>query len=405
MDRIMYNKPKFSQLIGLLFLNTILVACGGGAGSRLDGTTGNNNGGGNVGAGEITLDCAALDPTKVYMIGYLAPNAHETSVIVSLDGSYPPRFCPGLSGVETGRVTITDGGYPIIPSPDGQSIDKLVADPLFKKENPGGNPRYIWEYPTDLRANDEAIAPMQTAPNNFYLKHDGSADEIYYAVHRGPVYSTKSSTSVYYANPNKLLLLGVMPNGMLLMYSDPIPEDNLDSMLYVVDTDLNEIVLTSPDNERRTFEHTARAFLNTTNGHQSAWIIATDNEFRNERRWSIDLESLIVTDDGAFAVAPDYVDLRTPIGEGTGPIKGRYKKLDGNGNLVQLAYYNSPPPGSDKDITQPNYESLIIQRPLESSGAGSTILYSDAIYDGDFNWRHESSPIPHIYSGFVITGQ
>jgi hypothetical protein len=340
------------------------------------------------------LDCSALDPDKVYLVGTLTPSSTEADVIVSLDD--PTLYCAGLTGSESGKITVSDNGYAIVISPNGVEATQVVQDALIRIPTP--DDKGEWDFPTNLKDNDPVIAPMRAGAAGLFLKHDGSTDEIYYP--EGPIgaiYSSETGDTAYFSNPDDLTFMGAMPNGTLLMYKD--------SSLYVIDTDLNQTALTPPDNGVYTFENTARSFTNAETGNQSAWILVQDSTFKNERRWSIDLVTLEVTDDGAFADAPSYVDLRTPVNDDDEPIRGKFKKLDGSGSLVQIAYYNAPPPGATNDITLNIHESLVIKRPIGSSSEESVILHSDAEYSGTYEWRKETWPTAHVFSGELLTGQ
>lgn len=358
----------------------------------VDGATNSNGKGG-------YLDCTALDPDKVYLVGVISPNNSETEVLVNLDN--PGEYCIGLTGTEANRIVISESGTAII-APESESgnnfATNLVQDSFTTI--PAGN-KSEWEWPSNITINDTQVAELFTDSYSLFLKQDGSkSPELYYGDDNeeigSPVYSSKTGETPYYSNPSSLLLMGVMADGSLLMYKD--------SDLFIVNPTFEVTQLEIPNNSQYLYERTSRTFINA-DGHPAVWVLAQDTNFRNERRLSIDLETLTVTDDGLFASVPDYVDPRITEKTDDTPLRGTYKKLDGQGNLVQLAYYKSQPPGTTNDFTRDLYDSLIIKRPIASSSEESKILHSDVEYDGTYSWRQENWPVAHVFSGRLVTGQ
>lgn len=421
-------RPKIFKLIGFACMSLILFACGGSkdddssvfdsyddSNSVFDGyddssslldelisdIEGNGNGNGNTGT---YLDCSALDPQKVYLIGVVSPNDPTTNVIVDLDD--PTNYCLGLTGDEGNRIVISESGQAIVVIDDDSGewfATKIVQESY--DSIPDGIGGYLWGWPqTDRTTNDLPVAELFTQTNILFLRQDGSmADEIYYPLtytsntdSTGPTYSTETGDTPYFDNPNGYELMGTMGDGSLLM--------SLGSALYLITPDFTEIALDIPDDAEYSFERTSRVFTNSA-GNAAVWVLAQDTNFTNDRRLSIDLVTHEVTDDGLFAAVPDYVDPRTQENPEDSPIIGSRKKLDGQGNLVQIAFFLETPPGSNADVSDKYFQYLVIKRPVASSNQESEILVSDADYDGDFTWQLESWPTAHVYGGVLATGQ
>lgn len=318
-----------------------------------------------------------------------------------VDVDNPTLFCVGFVGHEIADgLSLSEQGHLVgqYTNNDGRRVYKLNPEALVVETT---NNSWNWEYPEDSSSNDEYLFTAADVTYHFHMRYDvtTSSDVIYYQEYeQGVVYSNITGTDAYYNNPDDLSLLTVLSDGSLLM--------DKDTNLYIVDPELNQIQLTLPDTDPHFYERTSRSYVNTDTGQEHIWIIVQDDEFMNDRRWSINTETWEVTDEGLFAALPEIVDPAQYINPNTSkPLRGKYKKIDDNGHLVQTAEYLSPPPDAAGDITNPAYSSVLLRRPIATSGTEAIILHSDAEYTGSFEWRTETLPFVHIFSGILVTGK
>lgn len=363
------------------------------------GSSSSSGSGGNGAAPSLTyLDCSNLDPKRVYLLGTLSPG---NAIFALVDVDDPTTFCVGFVGHEgADGLSMSEQGHLIgqYTNNEGRHVSKLNQEALLVETT---DDSWNWEYPEDSSSNDDSLFVPADVTYHFYLKYDESigSDVYYYQRYEtGPVYLNTAGSEVYYDNPDNLSMISVLSDGTLLM--------DKDTDLFVIDPELNKIQLTLPDAEEHFYERTSRSYLDSATGNEHIWIIVQDAEFMNDRRWSINTETWEVLDDGLFAALPEMVDPAQYINPNTSkPLRGKYKKIDGNGNLIQVSDYLSPPPNAVGDINSPSYSSVLLRRPIASSGEEATILHSDAEYPGDFQWKTEPLPFVHIFSGVLVTGK
>lgn len=340
------------------------------------------------------LDCSNLDPKKVYLLGSMSPSNGKFALV---DVDDPTTFCTGFySG--TG-LFISDQGYLSVQynaDLDGQ-VYKFKQDALVVEASGAG---WNWKYPDNYEDNDESLFVPAAPTYDLYAIYDeATGSDIFYYQHydQGVVYSSATGTDVYYSNPDDLSIIAVLPDGTLLM--------DKGTDLYIVDPELNQVKLTLPDAEEHFYVRASRLYINPVTGKEHLWIGVQDAEFMNDRRWSINTETWEIIDEGLFAALPEIIDPAPHINSNAAqPVRGKHRKIDGSGNLIQVGDYLLPPPDAVGDISSVYYNSVVVRRPIASSGEETTILHSDAEYPGDFNWKIQPLPFVHIFSGYLVTG-
>jgi hypothetical protein len=187
----------------------------------------------------------------------------------------------------------------------------------------------------------------------------------------------------YYQPETPSIFLGVMPNGSLLLRAySPSESTNL----YLVDVDFTLIPLIPPVEEPHSFHPTAKAFIDPVTGNQSVWVVANNGNVLNpiESRWSIDLVTNTVTNDGVLTAIPE--DLTGGLDKST--------KINGSGEVIQTAFYLD-------DLPSNNYW-VALKRGLESSDGETEILYSEENIDLDgMSWVTQQPPFVFILNNLV----
>lgn len=310
------------------------------------------------------LDCTSLDPNKVYILGTLA----EGSALYSLiDAENPDRFCTGFSSVAPAAV-VSESGALIYRQ-------KLLADQgaliLVPEELSKNADETAWEYPEFPTENDINLFEMPFSGSDIHARAGAGVTEIY-----GSDGDTIYLNGSYYYEPETpFRFLGVMPDGSLLLKAfSPTESANL----YLVDTDFNVTQLTPPVEGAYDFHPTTKLFINQDTGNQSVWVVAADNNLADptESRWSIDLVTNIISNDGELATMPE--NIRGGIDKAA--------RIDGSGDIVQISSYQN---------TTASY-LVSVRRTLASAGVTTVILHSNSNGAGIGSWQVQASPFVYI---------
>lgn len=203
-------------------------------------------------------------------------------------------------------------------------------------------------YPATPLANDTALLTTTAAACAIGLIMINPDNNITY--YSCPANTIHTEASVpYYALGNGDLL-SVLADGSMLV--------GLFDALRIVDTSFVETPITTPGPVTAGYL-TARLFTDPVTLNPSVWVVVED--FGNPlQRWSIDLTTLAVTNDGDFSTVPANITEQDFS-----------SKLDGNGDLWQT--------GSD---TTGTFIDVIIERPILSSGVPASVVYTEADDDG-----------------------
>jgi hypothetical protein len=351
----------------------------GGSNGSSSSSGGTPNGGS---ADDIALNCSELDPDTVYLLGSFQEFTGDRRVLI--DPEEPEALCTAFpDGVDGGAVTssgsliYTHHGNNV--TFDGGTIYQLTQDPLTLSSD-----GLEWTYPINPNNNDEQL--LFGKSTQLFIHHDSSAAEVV------DIYQAKleSTDKVIYRNDesdpyytlersdpfdSQVYMLGVTPDGSLLM-------GDSQTGLILVDTDRQLTRLNAPGTPPYRFKETSRLFTDSVTGNPSVWVVL--EEFNGAdtpsdwRRWSLDLTTLTVSDDGLFATPPQDVATETDK-----------LKLDADGVLWQIAY-------SPLDAEQ-NLTSYLVRKPTQASGESSAIIYSDAYNPDDTrSWSRQERPFARI---------
>lgn len=348
------------------FMSLILVACGGGDGSAFQNKANNLNhistsaSTSSVGSGGIDitytyLNCSALDPAKVYLFGTITADTVVYHALMDLEDP-EHKFCVAFEGRLTpAKPTISEAGS-LLFLDGNNSIVKMNQEDMDHDIQATG-----WAYPHQPSINDETLITGGKT-NIFVMPLINSADIYTQDTSANPPLIFRNSDSTAYFTPDcaNCKLLGVMPDGSLLMSND--------AGLYLVDINLTQTPLTSPVAIDGSFKFYS-AKLNRAAG--TVWVAlesGTDTPINS--RWTIDLTSQTVTDDGAYAGLPGGITAYAT----------EYK-INNSGDLIQLGYSDSS-----------NF--AIFQRPLQSSGTATALLYADP--KSTKYWAQETVPLVHV---------
>jgi hypothetical protein len=169
----------------------------------------------------------------------------------------------------------------------------------------------------------------------------------------------------YYSCPNNIIhtdasvpyyslgngdLLSVLADGSMLV-------GEFDA-LRIVDTALVVTAITTPGPLTVRYL-TAKLIIDPVTSNPSVWLVVEDGA-KPLQRWSIDLTTLVVTDEGDFSAVPVNISEQNFS-----------SKLDGDGDLWQTG-----------DDTTGTFIDVIIERPFSSSGVLATVVYTEADDDG-----------------------
>ena len=328
------------------------------------------------------LNCDALDPDKIYLLGSLTPPG-DSPLYAIIDIEDPTDFCVALDNKAL-SYHISDGGELFYKRYQDNQIFKFVQEPL------GTNSDNNWRYPSDsvIRANevpimfarneaDEYLAMRfnpETGANDFYHvdSQDGGFDwEIY----------VNEETIAYVSLDNWRRIYGVFPDGSLILSSS--------TRLFFLDTNKITTELDNPVEGQWYVIGKPRIYNDSETGSPRAWIMVT-NDDSEERRWSFDPSTLTLNDEGTYSEIP--TGLEENITD--------TRVFDTAGNLIQTVLINN-------DSSPDPY--FIIRRSLVSSGEGTVILRGDTDETIPFpaNGLWYYADIPYVfttYYGTLITG-
>lgn len=400
-----------NKICAILLLSLALASCGGESGSRVDDITNHggegvsrvdditNGGGGdfsrvddtlnnsNSGSGsggnsppELTyLDCSNLDPDKVYLLGSFALSA---GLYALTDMEDPSRFCVGFPENSIAPV-ISETGSLIYRQRDvGNQSAMILVQETLETENTATNWNLI--YPAAPTANDIQLFDIAYRGIDMHVRLGAGNDEIYGS---GTLLTDGEEPAVYlngilYYQPDAdSSLLGVMPNGSLLMRTSlPSGSPNL----YLVDTSFNITQLTPPTEGQPHIHPTTKAFIDPDTGNQSVWIVASNGDIFNliESRWSIDLVTNTIADDGVLSATPANVFVGMD----------KSTRISGSGEIFQVATY--------QDALDDYW--IILKRALESAGTETAIIYSEEGKElGGTSWTSDQNPFVFILNNLV----
>jgi len=284
------------------------------------------------------LDCSNLDPAKVYLRGTLQEGLAGREAII--DPADPTTLCVGFPSGASADGQVTGGGRYI--HDESQTIYSMVQEPF--DTDASDDP----VYPATPLANDTALLTTTAAACAIGLIMINPDNNITY--YSCPANTIHTEASVpYYALGNGDLLSVLADGSMLVGEFDA---------LRIVDTLLVETPIVTPGPATVRFL-TAKLFTDPVTFNPSVWVVVEDGA-NPLQRWSIDLTTMIVTNDGDFSAVPAGITEQN-----------NSSKLDGNGDLWQTG-----------DDTTGFFIDVIIERPILSSGAPATVVYTEADDDG-----------------------
>lgn len=349
-------------------------------GSGSSSSSGGTPGGGS--ADDITMNCSELDPDTVYLLGSFQESTGDRRVLI--DPEAPEALCTAFpDGINAGAVT--DSGALIYVHHgnnvtfDGGTVYQLTQDPLTLS-----NDGLEWTYPINPNSNDDELLFAEST--QLFIHHNNATPgvvDIYQAklesldkvIYRNDEADPYYTLERFHPFDSQVYMLGVMPDGALLM-------GDSQTGLILVNTDRQLTRLNAPGTPPYRFKETSRLFIDDVTGNQSVWVVL--EEFNGAdtpsdwRRWSLDLDAQIVSDDGLFATPPQEVATETDK-----------LKLAADGVLWQIAY--SPLDAED------NLTSYLVRKPTQASGESAAIIYSDAYNpDSTRSWSRQERPFARI---------
>jgi hypothetical protein len=323
-------------------------------------STGNNH---------VSLDCHNLDPDKVYAYGTLQEGLVGREAL--FDPLDPTSFCVGFGGAFFEGVITADGRYIF---ENDLNFYRLGQDELIKNQiTSTSSSEAIWTYPGNALDNDTLLHTSTASACGVRLVMlNPSNDALFYSCPNNTIHT--ETASPYYSLGNDELL-AITPDGSMVVGS-------YNGVRLVAD-DLTETALTIPSTAAFSILKflTAKLYVNPTTTNNSLWIALEGFNDSSQRRWSVDLVTMTVTDQGPFTELP--ADTSSSYSY----------KMDGNGNLWHI--------GSD---TTGSFVDVIIQRPLVSDGQLSTVVYSEADLITTKNWAYEDIPEVRLHASYLATG-
>jgi len=285
-----------------------------------------------------SLDCSNLDQSKVYLRGTLQEGAAGRDAII--DPADPISFCLGLPNGANADGQVSGGGKYL--HAEGLTIYSMEQEPFDT------DPFGAEVYPAAPLANDTALLTTTAAACGIGLIMNNPDNNITY--YSCPNNTIHTEASVPYYSLGNGDLLSVLADGSMLV-------GEFDT-LRIVDTGLVETAITTPGPISVRYL-TARLYTDPVTLNPSVWLVVEDGA-NPLQRWSIDLTTMVVTNDGDFSTVPVNITEQDFS-----------SKLDGNGDLWQI--------GSD---TTGVFIDVIIERPILSSGLPATVVYTEADDDG-----------------------
>ena len=281
------------------------------------------------------LDCSNLNPNRVYLRGTLQEGFAGRDAII--DPADPTSFCLGLPIGSAADGQVSGNGKYI--HAEALTIYSMEPEP-FDTDVFGNE-----FYPATPLANDTALLTT-TAPacGIGLIMNNPDNNVTYYSCPNNTIHT---EASVPYYNLGNSDLLSVLADGSMLL--------GLFDTLRIVDTLLVETPIATPGPATVRYL-TAKLYDDPITLNPSVWLVVDDGT-NPLQRWSIDLTTLAVTNDGDFSAAPPNITEQNFS-----------SKLDGNGDLWQTGF----------DFTAVPTADVIIRRPILSSGAPATVVYTEA---------------------------
>jgi len=284
------------------------------------------------------LDCSNLDPGKVYLRGTFQEGSAGRDAII--DPADPTSFCLGFPAGASADGQVSGNGKYI--HEEALTIYSMEPEPFDI------DPLGAEVYPATPLANDTAILTSPATGCGIGLVMNNSDNNItYYSCPNNTIHTDASSP--YYSLGNGELLSVLADGSMLVGEFDT---------LRIVDLALVETPITTPGPVTVSYL-TARLFTDPVTFNPSVWVVVEDGA-NPLQRWSIDLTTLVVTNDGDFSAVPVNITEQDFS-----------SKLDANGDLWQT--------GRD---TTGTFIDVIIERPILSSGVPASVVYTEADDDG-----------------------
>jgi hypothetical protein len=358
----------YKQLL-IFSLATCLLSCGGGDVCEYTDTCPLEapSGQGELVQGNLTyLDCSNLDPDKVYIYGYLQESTDGLNAIT--DPVNPTQFCVGFTGLDNGEGIITEQGTYIYS--ENLTFYLLNQEPL---NDIGDSTERNWEYPENVIDNDIGLFSATASGCSYigFMMMNPSNGDIYYRCESDAINTQTSEPYYEYSGETPI---AVTSDGSILFRDSP-PSD-----LILVDESLNETLIPVDEVATTTVRYiAAKLYTHPVSGSESVWLLVEQIVLglAELSRWSLDLTTLEITDEGGFT------DLPSDTADNWGA------KLDGNGELWQIQRTGS--------------FDMIIRRPLLSSGTPAEVVYTEADDDGG-SWTTQETPFVRIFSDKLVTG-
>lgn len=350
-----------------------------------DQNNGNNGDPGDRGSNVSDLDltymnCNSLDPGKVYVMGPIGPNPYSlySSKMVITDPEDPSVFCLGFPGNDSsdGRRAYIDNTGQVYFGFSG-TIYSFVADELTRDEDnqvvypdlPVENDVLIHDSPEEC--GYLSLLEFNPVNNSRYHYQCDFEREIH-----------SDSTDFFYVDTeNPTDLLATFPDNSVLI--NPSFE-----YLSVIRPDNSVVELTLPESSMPVRRYEGSRYF-TSDDSSGFWLIViyynqtTGEEYAG--RWSIDIDTLTVTDDGLFS-------------EKLSEVESTYNRteLDSAGNMYQIHFI----PGS----TQGGMG--VMKRYLVSSGNPTESVFSMGFHgeNSDDDWRDGNELYGTVSSGSLVTG-
>ncbi len=373
----MKNKPV-TIVASLVTLNLIfLSACGGAPGNNpnyrppnFDPSSQGDGSNGSVDVGSVSyLDCTELNPDKVYLLGTLSPGSGDPVVV---DPENPTRLCVGFEHDGGDGVSASDSPSASAISNSGKIIYSTVTSPNIYQMVPepfasNSNADQILAYPENPIGNDVILME-----NNISSCGVGTIllnpvnDDIFFTCPNSRVHT--AADQPYYSLGDQLL--GILPDGSLLTSGA--------RSLSIISNSLVETSLTLPDSGDVTLdihENTAKNYVCPESQNNCVWFLVSVDGV--EHRWSLDLTTQLVSDQGAYSAVPEDVTVRFSV------------KLDGQGALWQTGAISTT--------------DVIMRRALEADGE-TEVVYSEADNEHSGRWTSDPTPFGLMHGSELVTG-
>jgi hypothetical protein len=349
-----------------------IASCGSGG---KGGTSGGQSSSSSSGALKISENCTKLDPNRVYLLGQFGRETEFSNSFAVADPANPWDYCVGFDDPAVINTTniAADGRLYFAKYIPGEKITvySFVSESLIK-DSAG-----LWKMPESLLGNDMIVHEKVTRCGFTSVFLQKETNDIFYDCPKRTINSL-TEDGIYDIGDNYFnKLLTVTKDASQLVYT-------FDEKLKIVDSLGRETILSMPNTIPIPICETAKQFYDIASGTDKIWVSCYDYVLTDEnmhRRYTVDLDKETVVDDGPLMGFPSDV----------GPIS-HAGKFDGQGNFWQRA----------RSLSNPAND-VIVKRPIKGI---STIVYTEASYNGTGNWRKDKIPFVMIGSSeqVLITG-